>query len=807
MIKVTATDYHPRIKYHSRVFDEQEGYRFTYAIRDGFTFIETGAYLHWRKGEIVDIAFDISCMSGCAFNCKFCASSTYNKGFLSKEEIVAQVDATLKHLSTSQGHFLGSCDKYTFSFEGMGEPSLPKVSDNIQEAIKILQKKFSGKNKKKIQFIISTIGARPSSIKKWADNELPLETLQISLHAVSDEKRRQIIGEDIPDIKEIFDALEYYNTKCPDTHIKINYLLLRENGNVNYTQNEIDTLIGYLKDSGSKFLLKVSHLNETAASKKYSISGVWGKEADQWFDYIRNNYANVYEFGTASNLGISCGQLASYAEHAEAIDKKGREYIDEIYEEVLERNAVLFLGAGVARTLWNATQLAEELYNELGMDEQFNEASVDLQGIADIYYSRNKLDKLYNKLSNTIRTKKFPSEFLELTKYPWRAIYTTNYDDFLEKAYDVAQKTGYSTFSYNKISKTSDFNKKSTPNDIPIIKLHGCIHDEFGKQVLSSTDYLEIFWESNKQTLLKRFETDIMQHSVIFSGYSLNDSHISQIIYDINKIKSAVKVKGYLISPQDEKGWKSDYEANLLSKFNIKLIKCSFEDFLNELSRKRKALKIFVSGSINTMIPGTNEKKKDVSSWVIRLCSILGTRFEQEGINVRTGATSTDKVGYLVSKNMTNKNAKTYVWYGAESTEYKNEIEEMIYKENYGSGPLDVVDRITRECNIVLFVGGSGLALEEVYSAISRNLLVIPIRLVDDSYASNIVHNYFYMNTETLEKFDSDKSPSAKKRGASISSKYLTKNRLEKLDMRECEPKEVAETVLAVIGHYRLEMR
>lgn len=59
---------------------------------------------------------------------------------------------------------------------------------------------------------------------------------------------------------------------------------------------------------------------------------------------------------------------------------------------------------------------------------------------------------------------------------------------------------------------------KSLPQGIPIIKLHGCIHDGIGAQVISSPDYLQLFWDDSRQALLKRLETDILQHAIIFAA-------------------------------------------------------------------------------------------------------------------------------------------------------------------------------------------------------------------------------------------------------------------------------------------------
>lgn len=796
------TSHHPRLSYCARVFNEQEGYRFTYAIRDKM-FIETATYLHWNDSQIVDIAFDLSCMSGCAYKCKFCASSRYNKGCLTASEIVQQVETTLAHLKYAQEDFLLKCRKFTFSFEGMGEPSLPNVSKNILSAISMLQKKYLPEQQIEIQFIISTIGAHPSTIKNWADQNLPLETLQLSLHAVSDSKRRQIIGEEVPDINEIFEALSYFRNKCSNTLIKVNYLLMKVEDQTNYSNQELEALLSLLKNTN--YWLKISHLNNTASSKKNGIKGVWGKEAKQCYEYLKQGYENIYEYGSTDNLGISCGQLASYAEHIDVQDKQTQGRINEIFEEITERNVILFVGAGVSRTLWDADKLAKELFNDLGIEETPYSTELGLQGVADIYYARNRLDKLFNKLDNTIKTQEPPTEFIELTRYPWRAIYTTNYDDFIERAYGLSQTLGQTPYSYNKISKLSDFDKKASPQGIPIIKLHGCIHDGIGAQVISSPDYLQLFWDDSRQALLKRLETDILQHAIVFAGYSLNDPHISRILYHANKVKNNVKVKGYFVSLKKDVAWEDAYEKNLLDKFNLGLVKCTFEDFLTELSRIRRRLKIFISGSIKQIIPGLDRKKEDVTGWANGFLSNLGKRLGEENICVRTGATATDKAGYIVAKHMSSKNIKTYIWYGADRKEYGNEVSEMINRETYGMTPIDVVDKITRECNVAVFLGGSGLSLEEMYVAISRNILVIPIKLKDSSYASSILHSYLLNNVKAIEYFSFDQSAAAKRRGNRLSSRYLTKQRLEKLDMEISNPTEAVGIVMEIIRHFQIE--
>ncbi len=310
-IKLITTTYHPKTIYYARIFNKQEGYRFTFSIRNGDFIFETGVYLHWKDDQIVDIAFDISSMSGCSYECKFCAAADYFKGILTCDEIVEQVLFSTELIQKKQSDFFEKCKLLTFSFEGMGEPSLPKVSNQILSAIEKLKIHFKDK-RQNIQFIISTIGAHPEVIKEWGKKEIPLETLQVSIHGVSDNIRRSLLGKNQPNLSEIFNALLNFSKSNPSVLIKINYLMMKVNEKSNVTESELKSLITLL--SGTGFFIKLAHLNLTDASKLNNIGPISEFEAKECYSFMKNNYEKAYIYGTESKLGISCGQLASYAE-------------------------------------------------------------------------------------------------------------------------------------------------------------------------------------------------------------------------------------------------------------------------------------------------------------------------------------------------------------------------------------------------------------------------------------------------------------------------------------------------------------
>ena len=155
-----------------------------------------------------------------------------------------------------------------------------------------------------------------------------------------------------------------------------------------------------------------------------------------------------------------------------------REHIEDIHEQLIERNAVLFLGAGASRTAWDAQGLAQELNHELPAERRLRPESVRLDAVADVYLSRNRLEIVHQKLRATIAQASHPSEYEEMTRLPWRAIYTTNYDDFIERAFSSVDQKGYTTQSYIKVANVNDLIQlPGTADMVPESPGNGCIQD------------------------------------------------------------------------------------------------------------------------------------------------------------------------------------------------------------------------------------------------------------------------------------------------------------------------------------------
>jgi adenine C2-methylase RlmN of 23S rRNA A2503 and tRNA A37 len=803
MFRILDSTMHPRVQYNAQRFDQQQGYRFTFPLSNTHL-VETGVYFHWSGKELRDIAFDISCMSGCSYDCQFCAATApYRRPqyTLEADEMVQQVASALDYVKAAHGNTVTNCPMFTFSFEGMGEPSVPAASTAIVDTIQTLKKEYQS-DTRTAQFIVSTIGAFPQSIREWAEAELALETLQFSLHATTDEERKRLIGRHVGRIEDVLAALRYFKEKRPETLIKVNYLMLQSGDKRNHSQEDLDRLLELLRDSG--FKLKLSHLNPTASARKNGLHGRWDETTRKAFEYIRNSYPDAYEYGSSEDLGISCGQLASYAERSAITDPASRGHIADIYEQLIEKNAVLFLGAGASRTAWDARGLARELNDRLPGDWRISDDALTLERVSDSYEARQEFPEVLKTIRSTIQTTEFPPEYIEMTRQPWRAIYTTNYDDFIERAFSKSQQLGLTTRSYEKVGRITQLvDMQHGVDTLPVIKLHGSIDDK--DVVISSIQYLEIYQNADRQELLKRLRSDAREHCIVFAGYSLSDFHVAQTLYELTHGAGA-PLSMYSVAPgpaDRPQDGQRQRDALMCEKFKgAKAVQCTFEELIAELGRLRRQVKVFVSGSLKPVIPGS-QTRQDVTEWGQQFLAELGRRFKAEGVIVRSGATATDKAGYHVARAMNDENVRTYIWYGAERGVYENEVDRMIRVFRYGSGPFDVVDRITRECNVAVFVGGSGLSLEEMFSAHVRRLLVIPVKLADQSYASSIIHSFFLNNLPGIEVLESDRSAAAKRRGPLRSSDYLTRDRLGRLDMTH-SPVQVAETVMEIIRHFQI---
>lgn len=198
---------------------------------------------------------------------------------------------------------------------------------------------------------------------------------------------------------------------------------------------------------------------------------------------------------------------------------------------------ILFCGAGFsadclnftpAETLGTGAQLLKLFNTELQQDPPFK----DLKNAADALQEKIADYGMMTLLKDRFTVSNVTTDMTDLLRYPWQAIYTTNYDNALETAAQAAHK------QVESLNNTDD--PSTTTRNLPIIHLHGYVHkwdiDNFREScVLGAESYSRLTLVKN---WLNRFRRDIDQAQiVVFVGFNAGDFHLSQAINDLTGLR------------------------------------------------------------------------------------------------------------------------------------------------------------------------------------------------------------------------------------------------------------------------------
>jgi hypothetical protein len=205
----------------------------------------------------------------------------------------------------------------------------------------------------------------------------------------------------------------------------------------------------------------------------------------------------------------------------------------------LARNGggILFCGAGFSadclnfkpdETLGTGAQLLNLFNTALNQKPPYK----DLKNAADALAEKIADHGMMDLLKQRFTVSHVTSDMTELLRYPWQAIYTTNYDNALEIAAQAAQK------QVDPLNNTDE--PETLTSNLPIIHLHGYIHkwdiNNFkGSCVLGTDSYLKL---THVSKWLSRFRRDVDQALiVVFVGFNAGDFHLTQAINDITGLR------------------------------------------------------------------------------------------------------------------------------------------------------------------------------------------------------------------------------------------------------------------------------
>lgn len=247
---------------------------------------ETGVF---DDGSAVHLC--LSSQLGCTIGCKMCYNGV-NKNYhgnLTAKDIFLQAENIVKDFSLTEKY-----DVIYFSFMGVGEPLLNY--ENVMGAIRMLDQAYPGSG-----FALATTLPQKDRINDLIRDFFSIENfkLTISLHAATDEKRKELIPTHTS-LQDLRDAMELYKQlgghKC-----EWNYVLLK---GFNDSDDDFRDLLSFLNPNDR---VKVSSYNP--------IVGCSFEKSDRTevlLSLLKKHEIHCSKFeSVGDSIGVGCGQMAA----------------------------------------------------------------------------------------------------------------------------------------------------------------------------------------------------------------------------------------------------------------------------------------------------------------------------------------------------------------------------------------------------------------------------------------------------------------------------------------------------------------
>ena len=205
----------------------------------------------------------------------------------------------------------------------------------------------------------------------------------------------------------------------------------------------------------------------------------------------------------------------------------------ELLEAVKNKSLILFAGGGISSAIGlpSYESLITHLAQDLGEEADEFMRLGDFRELAEYYILergslgplRSWMDVHWHGADIDISQSRIHRRIVELN-FP--IIYTTNYDRWLERAFDKLKAP------YTKIANVRDLLDIKVGRT-QIVKFHGDFDDDTSL-VFTESSYLERL--ELESPLDIKLRADILGKSMLFIGYSLSDINMRFLLYKLHKV-------------------------------------------------------------------------------------------------------------------------------------------------------------------------------------------------------------------------------------------------------------------------------
>jgi tetratricopeptide (TPR) repeat protein len=232
------------------------------------------------------------------------------------------------------------------------------------------------------------------------------------------------------------------------------------------------------------------------------------------------------------------------------------------------QNPVLFAGAGLPK--YNSVrkpdlprksefsdwqELLTDFRKRLSAEDAMVEKSLpgDPLRLAQVFQVHVSRAHLLDVLAQHVPNDDFEPgmAYKKLVDIPWHAIVTTNYDDLLERAFQDRR-------SIRRIIWDADLTQRRSPNDLPVIKMHGDLQSR-DSIVLTEDDYHQ--YNDKRPGMVVKIRQLLVEHPLLFVGFGFSDPNVGAVDRWIRDTIHRVRLPALALThgekfPSEEQMWK-----------------------------------------------------------------------------------------------------------------------------------------------------------------------------------------------------------------------------------------------------------
>lgn len=250
--------------------------------------------------------------------------------------------------------------------------------------------------------------------------------------------------------------------------------------------------------------------------------------------------------------------------------------LETLKQSISTRDSVLLLGAGAAMPSGapSGAALAEKLWQEVAKSSAQSDDLIDTASILERRFGRRAV---MDVVRNTLQPLQPSGGLLALPHHGWNAVFSTNFDKLVERAYKRAG------VPITPVRSNFDLTNRENRAGATLYKIHGCITQDraFGDKasmIITDQDYED--HERYRQTMFSTLQTMMLTNDVIVLGQSLRDRHLQDLVKKVLSYRQDGVPSNIYVVVYD----RDDLRAPLLEDRGAKIVFAGMDEFAHAMS-------------------------------------------------------------------------------------------------------------------------------------------------------------------------------------------------------------------------------